>query len=210
MIKVLTAAALFLLLLYPPVCHASYLIHLKDGREFSTDRYWEEGDQIKFRRYGGVIGIQKDLVRGIEEKKDLPEKADDHPPRVPAGKKETASEETGAGPGPEPSKEVRVEERPEKAAVPGGEDASTSTVEEAEEDEVEKEADQEARLKARKMALSQKIRKALEAYRRAKRAGDREKMDEEFRRVSEISGELEDLEKEVKEKNGGLLPDWWQ
>jgi len=55
------------ILLYPLICFSSYIIHLKDGREFATDRYYEEGDQIKFKRYGGVIGIEKDLVREIEE-----------------------------------------------------------------------------------------------------------------------------------------------
>jgi len=49
------------ILLYPLICFASYVIHLKDGREFATDRYYEEGDEIKFKRYGKVIGIQKGL-----------------------------------------------------------------------------------------------------------------------------------------------------
>jgi len=60
-------------LLYPLTCFSSYVIHLNDGQELVTDRYWEEGDQIKFKRYGGVIGIQKDRVREIEEIEDLPE-----------------------------------------------------------------------------------------------------------------------------------------
>ena len=47
-------------------CFSSYIIHLNDWREFATDRYYEEGDQIKFKRYGGFIGIQKDLVREME------------------------------------------------------------------------------------------------------------------------------------------------
>jgi len=59
--KLLTAIATAVFVIYPCVCFASYVIHLKDGREFATDRYWEEGDQIKFKRYGGVIGIQKGL-----------------------------------------------------------------------------------------------------------------------------------------------------
>ena len=59
---ILIAAAVFII--DPSICFASYVIHLKDGREFVTDRYWEEGEQIKFKRYGGVIGIQKDLVEG--------------------------------------------------------------------------------------------------------------------------------------------------
>jgi len=51
------AAAVFVI--YPSICFASYVIHLKDGREFSVDQYWEEGDQIKFKGYGGIIGIEK-------------------------------------------------------------------------------------------------------------------------------------------------------
>ena len=61
--KLLTAIAAAVFVIYPCVTSALYIIHLKDGREFATDRYYEEGDQIKFKRYGGVIGIQKDLVR---------------------------------------------------------------------------------------------------------------------------------------------------
>jgi len=65
---ILTLIAVAIFLIYPSICFSSYIIHLKDGREFVTDRYWEEGDQIKFKRYGGVIGIQ-----GI---KDLPDEQD--------------------------------------------------------------------------------------------------------------------------------------
>ena len=61
------------ILLYPLISFSSYIIHLKDGREFTTDRYCEEGDQIKFKRYGGVIGIEKGLVREIEEIEDVAE-----------------------------------------------------------------------------------------------------------------------------------------
>ena len=64
--KILTAIAAAVFVVYPSLCFASYIIHLKDGREFVTDRYYEEGDQIKFKRYGGVIGIEKDLVREME------------------------------------------------------------------------------------------------------------------------------------------------
>ena len=64
--KLLTAVAEAVFIIYPCVCFSSYIIHLKDGREFATDRYYEEGDQIKFKRYGGVIGIEKDLAREME------------------------------------------------------------------------------------------------------------------------------------------------
>jgi len=32
----------------------------------------KSGGEIKFKRYGGVIGIEKDLVRVIEEVEELP------------------------------------------------------------------------------------------------------------------------------------------
>jgi len=65
MTKLLTAITVAVFVIYPCVCFPSYVIHLKDGREFVTDQYYEEGDQIKFKRYGGVIEIQKDLVNGL-------------------------------------------------------------------------------------------------------------------------------------------------
>ena len=68
--KILTVIAAAIFVIYPSICFASYVIHLKDGREFVTDRYWEEGEQIKFNIRS--IGIQKDQVKGIKEVEDLP------------------------------------------------------------------------------------------------------------------------------------------
>ena len=64
--KILTAIAAAVFIIYPCVCFASYVIHLKDGREFATEQYSEEGDQIKFKRYEGVIGVERDLVKGLK------------------------------------------------------------------------------------------------------------------------------------------------
>jgi len=63
--KLLTAITAAVFILCPAFSFSSYVIHLKDGREFATDRYYEEGDQIKFKRYGGVIGIQQDLMNRL-------------------------------------------------------------------------------------------------------------------------------------------------
>lgn len=71
--KRLVAHVIFIALMaYPFVCFSAFMIHLKNGQSFQTDRYWEDGGEIKFHRYGGVVGIKKDLVREIEEV-DLPE-----------------------------------------------------------------------------------------------------------------------------------------
>ncbi len=73
MMKRLVAYVIFIAFVaYPFVCFSAFMIHLKNGQSFQTDRYWEDGGEIKFNRYGGVVGIKKDLVRAIEEV-ELPE-----------------------------------------------------------------------------------------------------------------------------------------
>lgn len=41
-----------------------YTIHLRDQRTFSVKEYWEDGDQIMYEKFGGIIGVErKDVVR---------------------------------------------------------------------------------------------------------------------------------------------------
>ena len=45
-----------------------YTIHLRDRRTLHVDEYWMDGDQIKYEKFGGFIGVErKDVVR-IEDK----------------------------------------------------------------------------------------------------------------------------------------------
>jgi hypothetical protein len=57
----------------PSICLSSYLIELKNGSTFITNHYWKEGRQIKFYFRGGIVGIEKGLIKGIRES-DLPYK----------------------------------------------------------------------------------------------------------------------------------------
>ena len=73
----LTAIVSATFLFFPITGFAGYIIHLKDGGEIVTDQYYEEEDRIKFKRYGGIIGIEKKSVLKIERTEapvDLPEK----------------------------------------------------------------------------------------------------------------------------------------
>ena len=45
---------------------AGYLIRLKNGNEYLTNRYWREASQILFDTYGGVFGIDNGFVDKIE------------------------------------------------------------------------------------------------------------------------------------------------
>ncbi len=63
--------------LLPAISFAGYIIHLKDGGKIVTNECFEEGGQIKFKRFGGVIGIEKNNVLRIE-KTEVPVEASDN------------------------------------------------------------------------------------------------------------------------------------
>lgn len=45
---------------------AAFVIRLKNGNEFVTGRHWQEGTQVMFDVYGGVLGVDKNLVSKID------------------------------------------------------------------------------------------------------------------------------------------------
>lgn len=49
------------------VANATYVIKLKNGNEYVTNRYWQEGTQVLFDADGGVFGIDKAFVGEIEK-----------------------------------------------------------------------------------------------------------------------------------------------
>ena len=62
---------------------AAYLIELKNGSQYVTHDYWEEGNQIKFNFSGGQIGFSKDSVLKITDT-DLPVKEEIVTPETPS------------------------------------------------------------------------------------------------------------------------------
>lgn len=50
----------------PSNADAAFVIKLRNGNEFVTERYWHSGKQIMFDTYGGVFGIDKAFVIKIE------------------------------------------------------------------------------------------------------------------------------------------------
>jgi len=49
------------------VLDAAYIIKLKNGNEYVTTRYWQEGGQVLFDTYDGVFGIERTFVTKIEK-----------------------------------------------------------------------------------------------------------------------------------------------
>ena len=67
---------------------AVYIIKLKNGNEYVTARYWEEGAQVCFDTYNGIFGIERSFIAKIEkaERAVLIARAlDQEPPAQPQG-----------------------------------------------------------------------------------------------------------------------------
>jgi hypothetical protein len=65
--KLFVLSIIVMTMSFPSQVFANYLITLKSGREMVTVQYWEEGEQIKFYRYGGVAGVNRERVEKIEK-----------------------------------------------------------------------------------------------------------------------------------------------
>jgi len=50
---------------------AAYLIKLKNGNEYLTNRYWQDSKKVWFETYDGVFGVDKTFVSKVE-KSDKP------------------------------------------------------------------------------------------------------------------------------------------
>jgi len=73
--------------------NAAYIIKLKNGNEYLTNRYWQDGTQILFDTSDGVFGIEKTFV-GTIEKTDKVIKLVSNAATDPAEKPKAAPQET--------------------------------------------------------------------------------------------------------------------
>ena len=189
--------SIILCLVIPSISVASYIIKLKNGRKISVQYYWKESGKIFFHIYGGVVGIRKDQVKEIEEIEDLPDEkaaAKQEAPETTQGTEETeviVVQGSGTKKGEVEVKHDKSEEEVDKKGM------------------TEKDSYDEESYKKKKISLILELKDALEKYKRRKEHGQKETMASEYRRASRISAELENLKKEVIEKNSGILPDWW-
>lgn len=207
------AAATWLLLQAP--AFAGHIIHLKDGARFLVDQYVEQGDQIRFKRYGGFIGIEKDRVSRIEEIEETPEQT-----RVPADKPiATAPGEAKTGEPIASHASPGIIEEPSAAGKKGGV-ADTPKEKEGERpapasQEPAGESDQEkaARIKAfleEKRQIMQEMERATEAFKEAKRDNNTAEKEKWWIERVRLRNKLGELENAVRSANNGTLPGWWE
>lgn len=197
--KILTAIAAAVFIVSSSICFASYVIHLKDGRKVATDQYWEEGEQIKFKKCGGIMGIQKDQVKEIEEKEDLPEeKTVVVKPETPSGGENVGdvkkAEATDAAEKAKSTEQAREQQKPEAVS---------------EEEKKEEKKTDIARYKKEKTVLMEKYRKARQGFREARKAKDKLGIIAAKQQIKDAEKEMAALVRKVKKEAGGLIPPWW-
>ena len=166
---------------------AAYLIELKNGSQYVTSDYWEEGNQIKFNFSGGQIGFSKDSVLKITDT-DLPVKAEIVTPEPP---------ETEAEPAPE-------------AATPSepGTEAEGAPEVAAPSEPAPPDIDHEVYM-ARKRAILHQYKIHEEKFNQALENKDRESERTAVEELHKTTEEMNELIREIREENNGVLPDWW-
>lgn len=65
--RIFTLLPALMILLFGSRSFSSYLLELKSGACFVTDRYWEEDGQIKCNLLGGTTGFHKATIKSITE-----------------------------------------------------------------------------------------------------------------------------------------------
>jgi len=178
---ILSAFILISFFAFPLLSHASYIIHLKDGGQFITSKYWKEDGQIKFIVSGGIMGIDKDTVRKIE-KSNI-----DANGYYESNKPEKVSPQVNPTPGNEIKKEPLPDTNVKKEKI-----------------DLKAYQDKMAKLKS-------DINKTLTRIKKANIINDQNAKDEATADNRRISDEMWKLTDELKEKNNGKLPDdWWE
>lgn len=184
--KIITGMVFGMFAVFPAACLADYVIHLKDGRSYVTSEYREEGDQIKIKRYGGVIGLPKNQVVKIEEASDVSQREGLKPPEqlpVPESGKEAAGN-------PEPPSEAAENEDQETAGP-------------------EKVDPQIALMKEKRRILSER-EDVSNAFREAKAKNHKEEKDRYWNQLLRLQKKLEQLQNRATDVNNGTLPPWWE
>lgn len=173
-----------LFLMWAHVDAASYLIRLKNGGEFLTNRQWEEGNQILFYQYGGIAGIQKDYVKNIEES-------------ALTYKEKTENEQAPLTP---------VDQK----SLQGGEAQGKASQPETKNGDEKKEKVDFDYYKEKKVELIEKLNEARKGYLEALGSKDTDASEKARQELVNSGARIYDLADELKRKNKGVIPDWWE
>jgi hypothetical protein len=178
------------------LAHAtSFIIELNNGREITTTQVWEEGDEVKFFVHQGTAGVHRALVKSIQtsapvyndsvSRRAIPLRLTDLKASMAdksSPKKSDIRHEAGHG---HSAHEKRY----------GGDMRLQGGASQA--------------YREQKLALTSKFDEATKKYLEATVAGNPDSQKGALDERKEISKRIYALADEVKAKNGGVLPAWW-
>jgi hypothetical protein len=177
----------------PSLSTAAYLIHLRNGRQVRTFHYWQQDHRIMFYTAGGVGGVAASAVLQIQTIDDPPEADLPHAAEPKAA--DTAEEK--AADIAEPKAADAAEPKAAKTAAAHREREQTPPF------------DLEAS-RHQKEALKSQLDTALERYRAASSAHNREEKAKLQAELTALSKQLFDLTDAVKQQHQGRLPEGWE
>jgi hypothetical protein len=179
--KAIWSIAFLLWLVFTFYAEASYLIKLKNGRQWVTSGYWLEGTQVLFYTPGGIAGIDQNEIAGIENYAEggAPNEVIIHPEKSQRRSDTSTSL-------PAPPKEQ-----------PPSKQTSDEPI------NLKSDTDKKDRMMAELDGFLEKLREATSR----KDNEAKEKIRDEIRKKS---GQIYQLTDEVTKKNNGKLPEgWW-
>jgi hypothetical protein len=188
---VVTATALSVLVT-PVIGSAAYAIYLKNGRVYYTNAYWYSGSKIMFHMYDGIMGLDNNLVQEIQETDDR---------KLDAFM--TMSHSINNNQDKEGPLAYREYSRAEEKRNKGTEDDEKN---QAQQDE----NTTDLAYQQKKRELTQALDAALESFRHASAGQDAVAKKQALVDMTTFSQQIYALGDELKEKHGGVLPDWWE
>jgi hypothetical protein len=173
----------------------SYSIQLENGGQFITNLYWEEGNQIMFYIYGGIAGVQKKFVKSISESK-LSFKDE--------------NEDKSSKSSDDERKISNLEKIKDNEPTKGDISTSEGTGEKIQGEKRSPEGIDFEYYRKTKIKLRAQFNQARENYLQASSNKDPEAKELARKEMVEFSKQIYDLADELKRKNNGVLPDWWE
>jgi hypothetical protein len=196
----LTLALGLMILWLSSLAHAtSFIIELKNGSEITTTHVWEEGDEIKFSIYQGTAGVHRALVKSIQTSAlaygDRVSRSSI--PLSPTDLRSSMVDKTSEKISTKVS-EIRHEDgngQSSREKKYGGETRRQEGASHA--------------YREKKLELTSKLDEATNKYLGATAAGNPDAQKGALAEKREVSKQIYALADEVKEKNEGVLPTWW-
>lgn len=192
--KKAVAGAVILTFLLSSSAFADYVIKLKNGRTVETASYWEEEGQVKFQWQGGVASFPKKNIASIVKVK---EKFSGSEGKEKAAPVPAAPEKAAVAEKAENKAETKEPPRQEKEPAP-----ETAGSQEITPKEIEN-------YKKQKAYYAEQYEEAFQRYMEATSRKDVEGKKKAWEEFNRHGGKVISLEAELRKRNNGAVPQWW-